>query len=232
MSVDSPSIHDACRDGDLDRVKQLIEANPSIVDLDDKHHWRPVFHAALHRRLEIVKLLIASGADLSAHAGYVLHYGGEVPNNKPIVELLIKYGALDAHVRPTDDLNRQFLAAVFLGDECRVKSLLERHPMLANAVDGTGEYPIHHAARNGDTQIVRLLIDQAADVNARSKKNHTVLYCAGGHGHTETVKALLNAGAQIDATFGNDEQTLIEWLAQFPDNDALARVASVLTDFG
>jgi len=34
-----------------------------------------------------------------------MHYAGEVPNDKTIVSLLVQYGALDAHVRPTSDLS-------------------------------------------------------------------------------------------------------------------------------
>src|SRR5262245_47204288 len=118
------SIHEACMRGDVNTVQALIAADPSAVDADDEHGWRPIFHAGLWRREQVVRLLIEAGADLAAHDGYVLHYAGEVPNNKAIVSLLVQYGALDAHVRPTDDLTRQFLAAVFLADTARVRSML------------------------------------------------------------------------------------------------------------
>ena len=105
---DKLTIHDACRRGDIDAVREMIDADPDVVDADDEYEWRPIFHAGLWRHEAIVRLLIEAGADLSAHDGYVLHYAGEVPDNKNIVSLLIQYGALDSHVRPTDDLSRQF----------------------------------------------------------------------------------------------------------------------------
>ena len=122
----------------MDVVRALIAADPAAVDADDEHGWRPVFHAGLWRREQVVRLLIEAGADLAAHDGYVMHYAGEVPNNKAIVSLLVQYGALDAHVRPPDDLSRQFLAAVFLGKRRagpfatrQASPLWRRRPMVA-----------------------------------------------------------------------------------------------------
>jgi ankyrin repeat protein len=212
------TIHEACSSGDVDAVRAFIAADPALVDVDDEHGWRPIFHAGLWRREAVVRLLIDAGADLAAHDGYVMHYAGEVPNNKSIVSLLVQYGALDAHVRPPDDLSRQFLAAVFLADAVRVRSLLSRHPHLSTTADGHGDQPIHHAARNGDTEIVRLLINHGADVNAINPRGHTVLYCAGGHGHLDTLRLLLDNGADCDARFTHDGKTLLEWLAQYPDD--------------
>src|SRR5688572_12167123 len=224
----SASIHDACCRGDVDAVRALIGADPAAVDADDEHGWRPIFHAGLWRHEQVVRLLVDAGADLAAHDGYVMHYAGEVPGNKPIVSLLVQYGALDAHVRPTDDLSRQFLAAVFLADAARVRSMLGRHPRLAIGPDGRGDQPIHHAARNGDREIVRLLIEHGTDANATNTRGHTVLYCAGGHGHLDTVQLLLDEGADRDARFTHDGKTLLEWLAQYPSDPRYSPIAEAL----
>jgi ankyrin repeat protein len=221
MTVAGISIHEACRRGDLAAVRALVAADPAAVDADDEHGWRPIFHAGLYRHEPVVRFLIEAGADLAAHDGYVLHYSGEVPNNKAIVSLLVQYGALDAHVRPTDDLSRQFLAAVFLADASRVRSLVARHPHLATALDGRGDRPIHHAARNGDTEIVRLLIEHGADVNATNPRGHTVLYCAGGHGHLDTVQLLLGAGTDIQHC-----RSLLEWFADYPGDCRYTPIAA------
>ncbi len=222
------SIHDACRRGDVDRVRALIAADPAVVDADDEHGWRPIFHAGLWRQESVVRLLIEAGADLAAHDGYVMHYAGEVPDNKAIVALLVQYGALDAHVRPPDDLARQFLAAVFLADAGRVRSLLARHPRLATGSDGRGDQPIHHAARNGDVEIVRLLLEHGASANARSGHGQTVLYCAGGHGHLETLELLLERGADPQVKFTADGKTLLEWLAQYPGDQRYAAITAAV----
>jgi len=199
----SLSIHQACRRGDLDAVRRCVAANPSSVDADDEHHWRPVFHAAIARHLGIVRFLIQSGADLSAHDGYVLHYAGEVPSNKDVVALLLTHGALDAHVRPVSDLQRQFFAAVFLADEFRVRSLMHLHPGLATQADGRGDGPLHHAARHGDAAIVRALIG---------------------------ARLLLGRGADPAAPLSDAGETLREWVGQFPDEPGLVEVATLLDE--
>jgi ankyrin repeat protein len=222
------SIHDACKRGDVDAVHAIVANDPAAVDADDEHAWRPIFHAALWRHEAVVRLLIELGADLAAHDGYVMHYAGEVPDNKTIVSLLVQYGALDAYVRPTNDLSRQFLAAIFLGDAQRVSSLLARHPDLATTPDGRDDHPIHHAARNGDTEVAQLLIQYAADVNAQNRQGHTVLYCAGGHGHLNTLRLLLNAGADCDVKFTHDGKSLLEWLAQYPNDPRYIPITEAL----
>ncbi len=230
MSPSAPSIHDACRRGDIERVRKLVAENPKLVDADDEHKWRPIFHAGLNSQEEVVRFLIAAGADVSAHDGDALHYASEVPNNKSIVRLLVQYGALDAHVRPVDDLSRQFLAAVFLADNERVGSLLRAHPHLATTADGRGDMPLHHAARNGDLDIVRQLIAAGADVNATNARGHTVLYCAGGHGHAAVVQLALKHGAEADVRFTHDGENLLQWLAQYPDDQRFAKVAVVINE--
>jgi ankyrin repeat protein len=223
------SIHEACRRGDVDAVRALIAADPAVVDADDEHGWRPVFHAGLYRHEQVVRLLIEAGADLAAHDGYVLHYAGEVPDNKAIVSLLVQYGTLDAHVPPADNLSRQFLAAVFLADTARVSSLLRRHPHLATALDGRGDQPIHHAARNGDTEIVRLLIEHGAKVSAKNTREHTVLYCAGGHGHLDTLRLLLNKAAGNE--LAHDVEALLEWLGEYPEDTRYAPITEALLQY-
>jgi ankyrin repeat protein len=228
VGVPELSIHEAAARGDMETVQSWLAQDPGLADADDEHGWRPIFHASLWRRLPVVRLLLKAGADVAAHDGYVLHYAGEVPNNKEIVALLVQAGALDAHVRPVDDLSRQFFAALFVGDTDRVAALLARHAPLATTLDGRGDQPIHHAARNGDTDIVRLLIQHSADVNVQNPRGHTVLYCAGGHGHLQTLHLLLDHGANPSTKFTTDGKTLLEWLAQYPDDPRFTPVAEAL----
>ena len=69
-------------------------------------------------------------------------------------------------------------------------------------------------------------------MNAQNTRGHTVLYCAGGHGHLQTVHLLLDHGADPSVKFTSDGKTLLEWLAQYPDDPRFKPVAETLRTRG
>ena len=212
------SIHDAAASGDLDVVKKIVEQDPHLVNQDDKYEWRPIFHAGLRRHYDVVKYLIDCGADLAAHDGYAIHYAAEVPDNKEVVSLLIAYGGLDAHTKPSNEAARQFIYAIFLANVQRVNAMLRDNPKLVQEHYAHSDTALHHAARNGDLEIVEQLVSNSADVNVISDHGHFPLYCAAGHGHVATTQYLVEHGADLQARLG-DGKTVIEWLKQYADHD-------------
>jgi len=61
------------------------------------------------------------------------------------------------------------------------------------------------AAKNGDAAAVReFLAKDPALVNARDSDESTPLHCAAWKGHVEVASALLDAGADIEASNQND----------------------------
>ena len=212
------SIHDAAAKGDLDAIRKILEQDRSLVNQDDEYEWRPIFHAGLRRHYDVVKYLIDCGADLAAHDGYVIHYAGEVPNNKEVVSLLIAYGGLDAHTEPSSEIARQFIYAVFLANTDRVNAMLRDNSALVEERYARGDTALHHACRNGDLEIVKQLVSNRADVNAVADQGHFPLYCAAGHGHVETTRYLVEEGADLQTKL-SDGKTVTEWLQQYADHD-------------
>lgn len=223
----SKSIHEAAGAGDLDAVKILVQQDPTLVNQDDQYEWRPIFHAALRRQYEVVAYLIDQGADLSAHDGYVMHYAGEVPNNKEILSLLVAYGGLDGHTEPDGELARQFIYAVFLANTARVRAMLGVNSELVNKRYARGDQALHHASRNGDLEIAKVLLEFGADVNALTENDHFPLYCAAGHGHVETTRFFVENGADLQVRIGGDK-TVVDWLKQYADDKRLKACLDVL----
>ena len=69
-----------------------------------------------------------------------------------------------------------------------------------------GRTPLHSAAGNGNAELVRRLLVNGANPNAKNKDGGTPLHDAARLGaNADTISALLEAGADIDArdNFGN-----------------------------
>lgn len=62
--------------------------------------------------------------------------------------------------------------------------------------------PLHHAARAGDAAMVRLLLENGAEVSARCGLGETPLHHAAYWGHPEVAQELLAAGADPNALDG------------------------------
>jgi hypothetical protein len=62
-----------------------------------------------------------------------------------------------------------------------------------------GQPAICLAASGGHVEVVRLLIAEGADINAKASLDETALHKAADHGHKEVVELLLAAGADINA---------------------------------
>ena len=56
------------------------------------------------------------------------------------------------------------------------------------------------AAESGHCEMVRLLIESGADVNAARSDGYTALMCAAQNGHNECAKLLIDAGASVNAS--------------------------------
>lgn len=71
-------------------------------------------------------------------------------------------------------------------------------------VNKPGWTPLHYAATNGHTDIIRLLLEHHAFIDAQSPNGTTPLMMAASYGSPEAVKLLLESGA--DFTMRNQKQ--------------------------
>lgn len=81
----------------------------------------------------------------------------------------------------------------------RLRALLESKPSMAKDKDAKGETPLHHAARHGDVEVIKLLLTHGADPNAKTPVGATPLHVARAFGEERAVKLLVDSGAKSDA---------------------------------
>jgi len=172
----SISIHKAAETGNIEAVKQHLAAGMD-VDARDAEDKTPLQHAAFWRHKEIVELLIAKGADLNAkdeEGGTALDWA-ILSKRTEIADLLRKHGGKHGTIR----------GAVRGGDIEAVKEFLADGGGLQDRAPGGRTY-LHHAAYysrdwdRGHKEIVELLIDKGADVNAKDVNGKTPLDEAKG----------------------------------------------------
>lgn len=110
---------------------------------------------------------------------------------------LARVGSADVEVRSAQDESPLMLAALRgYADIC--VALLERD----SDVNKPGWTPLHYAATAGHVNIIALLLEKHAYIDASSPNGSTPLMMAAMYGSLESVKALLDAGA--DAAIQND----------------------------
>ena len=64
---------------------------------------------------------------------------------------------------------------------------------------GHGHTPLMRAALKGNTERVKELINEGADINQRDENSRTALMFAVINGHYQTMKVLLEYGADVNA---------------------------------
>jgi ankyrin repeat protein len=188
-------IHDAASDGDLEKVKVLLKAKPSLVFSRNENNWTPLHCAAFHGNKEIVVLLLANGADVNAKSneGFTPLQMAARMGNEDVVRLL------------SVKTNLNIFDAASLGDLETVKTLLKGNPELVFSKDSYGLTPLHAAAAQGRRGVVELLLANKADVNAKTKNGWTPLHYAANeavlHGvaYEDLVKLLLANKANVNA---------------------------------
>lgn len=90
------AIHEAAVNGDVAKVKTLLEANPALANSKDNAGRTPLHHAALLGQKSVVELLLANHAEVNARDNYgrtaldIAAIGGYAE----VVGLLRQHGAL------------------------------------------------------------------------------------------------------------------------------------------
>jgi uncharacterized protein len=111
-------------------------------------------------------------------------------------DVLIAWPKTQVEWRSAKDESPLMIAAL-KGDKEQVRKLIARDA----DVNKTGWTPLHYAATAGNVEMIALLLDENAYIDAESPNKTTPLMMAAMYGTTPAVRALLEAGA--DPTLRN-----------------------------
>ncbi|MFZ3161126.1 MAG: ankyrin repeat domain-containing protein [Rhodoferax sp.] len=114
-----------------------------------------------------------------------------------VAHVLLNHPQIKVEVRNAADENPLMLAA--LKGERELCQLMIRK---GADVNKPGWAPLHYAATSGHLEVMQLLLDENAYIDAASPNNTTPLMMAAHYGTVAAVKLLLDAGA--DPMLKND----------------------------
>src|SRR4030095_11703263 len=152
----------AARDGDLDRIKELVSQEPGLVACE--FNYTPPIHFAVREgHLDVTLFLLGhvmgpqinGGADPSSYRtcpfGDTLLTMARDRNHTKVAELLLESLSRRA---PVAEGLEEFFQACRNGDLAKVKSELEQNPDLARAADDTGDTALHQAVLGNQPEVV------------------------------------------------------------------------------
>jgi ankyrin repeat protein len=184
------------RQGQTVNVGLLLDAGIPIDSRMSIGQLQPIHLAARNGYLEMVKLLLARGADPDALAAL-----DATPLTLAIDNAHVAVVRVLLENKATVDLGNTSMGATPLhkavshGASVEIVSLLLKHGARVNHSDRAGWTALHHAALSGKMANGEELIKSGAQINATSNAGETPLHVAAFMGNLDFAKMLLRHGA-------------------------------------
>jgi ankyrin repeat protein/acetyl esterase/lipase len=169
------------------------------TSLNVKYTWAytPLHRAARNGQKELVKVLIANGADVNAKDNWFtpLFYTFRC-GDKELVEFLIDNGA-DVNAKGRWGRTPLYYAAG-RGDKELIELFIAKGADV-NVKDPTSNTPLHNAvkSRSAGKNIIELLITKGATLNAKNNEGQTPIDVAFQQNRKDIVELLFEKGADV-----------------------------------
>jgi len=209
------ALHVAAREGDLEKVKRLIEEGADINAKDTALETPLSLAIISEKNNDLVKFLIAKGADVNAKTrlgGYLILHVACGSSPLDVIELLIAKGADVNAKAPVGGFTPLHIACVQGRKDVAELLIAKGADLNARTTPfelAPGEFgwtALHASSVFGRKDVAELLIAKGADINARNSNSRTPLHAACFTGRKDVAELLIAKGADVNAR-DNKEQT-------------------------
>ena len=192
----------AIKGGDTAAVERLLERDRALVDARDENGLSPTLVALYHGKSDIAAAILRRRPKLNV-------FEAAAAGDAARVREIVGEDRAQANAVSTDGFSPLGLAAFFKRREV-VRYLLEVGARTGSPSRQGGFTPLHSAVATDagavDVEIVRLLLDKAADPNAKAQSGSTPLHTVAFTGDRASLDLLLKHGADR-AIKNNDGKT-------------------------
>jgi ankyrin repeat protein len=203
--------------GDGEKVKSLLQTDPGLAAAKDERGVSALMHAYYRGRRDIADSLLTSRADLDI-------FEATASGRAQTVSGLLDRDPAQAKAYSSDGFTALHFAC-FFNQPAIARELVRRGADVAavsmNPMEVT---PLHSAAAAHATEIVRMLVESDAPVNAKQHGGWTALHAAADNGDEEMIKILLQHGA--DPLAQNDDGKTPAQIAQLKGRERALQLLS------
>ncbi len=198
----SGPIHDAARKGDVNKVREILQQDPTQANAKDNNRDTALHVAALHGQVAVAQALLDAGADVNLKN----NYGPFLP-----ADLGSQFGT-NSHADPVRLLNLKgndtkymqngytpLDLAIFSTKHKQMVELMVTKGANVNAQAASGATPLFWAVMRDQKDDAQYLLDHGANVNLADAYGDTILDCALHLGFQSLVPLLVDKGADVNA---------------------------------
>ncbi|RLC51579.1 MAG: hypothetical protein DRH79_05990 [Candidatus Cloacimonadota bacterium] len=197
FSIFAVEIHEVVQEGNLARVQELIEADSSLLELQDDRLFTPLNWAVTRGHHDIFMYLLEKGADINTVDidGSNLLINAGTGGNFEIIKFLVEEKGFDINFVDNNGVT-PFYSSCGSGNVEILKYFVDKgvNTQVRSIIDGT---PIVSAIYSDSLAAFEYLLELGCEYDVPNQWGVTPVHYAAYRGQTEMLKILMDKGVDI-----------------------------------